>query len=115
MTLAFVRARSNDRVSETPMEIVLVGKAMAFRLADQPDQPNPVLQLHRGRPVNLVVRNEEPEKVLHCFTIGGLGVHTTRDLEAGESETVTFTPTQSGVFAYTCMMHPMMTGKVTVD
>jgi plastocyanin len=52
--------------------------------------------------------------VLHCFTIGGLGVATSRDLSTGESESLAFTPTETGTFAYACLMHPMMTGKVVV-
>ena len=65
--------------------------------------------------MKLVVRNEERGKTLHCFTIAGLDVRTTMDLEAGESEELIFTPKRRGDFAYTCMLHPMMTGKVIVE
>ena len=98
-----------------PQEITLVAKDVSFRLADRPDEPNPVLSLTKGRAVTLIVRNDDPEKVLHCFTIGGLDVATSRDLATGESESLAFTPTETGTFAYACLMHPMMTGKVIVQ
>jgi plastocyanin len=98
----------------TTDEMTLVGRDVAFWLAGQQDHPNPTLELSKGKPVKLVVRNDEPEKVLHCFTIGGLDVKTTRDLATGESETLVFTPSETGVFTYACLMHPMMAGKVIV-
>ncbi len=111
-----VMAFSMDRLPKHSVrEIVLIAKDVSFRLADQPDESNPPLRLKKGEPVKLILRNDEPGKVLHCFTIGGLNVKTTRDLATGESETLTFTPTQKGAFAYACLMHPMMTGKVVVE
>ena len=111
-TAAALRGKTVPAATE---EIVLVAKDVAFRLADHPDEPNPPLQLTRGRPVKLIVRNEEPGKVLHCFTIGGLDVATTRNLATGESESLSFTPAESGTFAYACLMHSTMTGKVIVN
>jgi hypothetical protein len=67
-------------------EIVLITREVAFRSPDQPGQTNPVLTLRKGEPVKLVLRNEEISSVLHCFIITGLGIKTTRSLQAGESE-----------------------------
>jgi plastocyanin domain-containing protein len=113
LTLTSVGLRPRPDV--TPQEIVLVAKDVSFRLVDRPDEPNPVLRLSKGRPVKLVVRNDEPDKVLHCFTIGGLDVGTSRDLATGESETIAFTPGDTGTFAYACLMHAMMAGTVIVQ
>ncbi len=110
--LAFSSGRS-DNVS--PREIVLVAKDIAFRLADQPDKANPPVHLKKGRPVKLIIRNDEPDKVLHCFTVGGLDVKTSRGLATGESETLIFTPKERGTFTYACLMHPMMSGKIVVE
>lgn len=113
-TVLFVMNRRRSGGSP-PEEIVLVAKDVAFRLADRPNDPNPALRLTRGRPVKLTVRNEEPGKVLHCFTITGLGVGTSRDLATGESEELVFTPKDAGTFAYACLMHPLMTGRIVVQ
>jgi len=96
-------------------ELVLITKEVTFRSPDQPSRPNPVLTLKKGESVKLVLRNEEPGSLLHCFIVGGLNVKTTRSLAAGESETLTFTPREKGIFAYACLMHPNMSGKVVVE
>lgn len=114
LALALAAFRLRPRPDAAPRQIVLVAKDVSFRLADRPDESNPVLELKKGQPVKLVVRNDDPDKVLHCFTIGALEVGTSRDLATGESETLAFTPKLSGTFAYACLMHPMMTGKVVV-
>jgi len=51
------------------------------------------------------------KQVVHCFTIGGLNVKTASNLGSGETETLTFKPTQQGIFTYACLMHPQMAGK----
>jgi FtsP/CotA-like multicopper oxidase with cupredoxin domain len=104
-----------QRPTPQPREIVLISRDVSFWVAERPQEPNPPLRLTRGQPVKLILRNEEPDKVLHCFTIGGLDVKSTRNLAGGESETLAFTPTQSGTFTYACLMHPMMAGKVVVE
>ncbi|MGH7179940.1 MAG: cupredoxin domain-containing protein [Tepidisphaeraceae bacterium] len=96
-------------------EIVLVARDVAFWHSNAPGQSNPTLRLVRGRPVRLILRNDEPDAVLHCFTIGGLDVKSTRDLAGGDSEILCFTPDQSGTFTYACLMHPSMTGRVVVE
>jgi plastocyanin len=98
-----------------PRELVLLAKEITFLDAAQPGETNPTLALKKGEPVKLIVRNEETGQVLHCFTIGGLGVKTSRSLSAGESEELTFTPKRKGTFAYACLMHPGMGGKIVVQ
>lgn len=103
------------RPASSTREIVLVAKDVSFQNASQPNDPNPTIHLKKGETVKLTLVNHEPGKVLHCFTIGGLNVKTTRDLATGESETLTFTPKKKGVYSYACLMHPMMAGKIVVE
>jgi heme/copper-type cytochrome/quinol oxidase subunit 2 len=105
----------HSRNGASAREIVLITKDISFQLASQPDTPNPPIHLKKGETVKLTLLNQEPGKVLHCFTLGGLGLKTSRDLATGESETLTFTPRERGVFSYACLMHPMMTGKIVVE
>lgn len=98
-----------------PHQIELVAAGVAFHLADRPDKPNPTLTLKKGESVKLVIKNSEPGKILHCFTIGGLNVKTSGSLSAGESETLIFTPKKIGNFMYACLMHPNMAGKIVVE
>ncbi len=98
-----------------PREIVLIASETAFYLPDQRDKPNPPITLKKGQPVKLVLRNEDPEKVLHCFTITGLNVKTAGSIAGGESETLSFTPKKKGTFAYACLMHPSMVGKLVIE
>jgi hypothetical protein len=44
------------------------------------------------------------KQVVHCFTIGGLNVKTASNLDSGETETLTFKPTQQGIFTYACLI-----------
>src|SRR5215210_1838314 len=99
LAIALRAVTQRQAAGAAPEEITLVAKDVAFRLADHPNEPNPSLQLKRGRAVKLIIRNDEPGKVLHCFTIGGLDVGTSRDLATGESEALTFTPRETGTFA----------------
>jgi plastocyanin len=105
----------HPRDGATAREMVLITKDISFHLPSQPDNPNPSLHLKKGETVKLTLLNQEPGKVLHCFTLGGLGVKTSRHLATGESETLTFTPREKGVFSYACLMHPMMAGKIVVE
>ena len=96
-------------------EIVLVARDVAFVSPDRPALPNPPLTLKKGEPVRLTIRNGEPDRVLHCLTIGGMNVKTPGSLAAGESVTLTFTPKQKGTFTYACLMHPTMIGRISVE
>ena len=114
LTLAVVAFNGRREKSE-PREIVLVANAIEFYVENRPQEPNPTLRLKAGQPVKLVVRNDEPGKVLHCFTTGALGVKTTGSLAAGESETLQFTPRKKGTFVYACLLHGSMAGKLVVE
>ena len=98
-----------------PREIVLTNRGLVFQFPDQPGLPNPPIQLKKDQPVKLTIRNDEQNRLLHCFNILGLDVQTSRKLANGESETLTFTPKRAGTFMYTCMLHPRMMGKVIVE
>jgi heme/copper-type cytochrome/quinol oxidase subunit 2 len=115
MVFAVMAFTTREPPNVQQRELVLITKEVAFRSPDRPGQPNPVLTLKKGEPVKLVLRNEESASVLHCFIISGLNVKTTRSLSTGESETLTFTPKEKGTFAYACLMHPNMSGKVVVE
>jgi plastocyanin len=96
-------------------EVVLIAKDVSFHKAGETGQANPAIHLKKGETVKLTLMNQEPGQVLHCFSIGGLGVKTSRNLAAGESETLTFKPGEKGIFSYACLMHPMMAGKIVVE
>ena len=98
-----------------PREIVLTNRGLVFQFPDQPGLPNPPIQLKKDQPVKLTIRNDEQNRLLHCFNILGLDVQTSRKLATGESETLTFTPKRAGTFMYACMLHPRMMGKVIVE
>ncbi len=108
-TLLAFRTLGREDSSAPPREITLVARDSVF------NESNPDLVLRRGKPIRLIVRNEEPGRTLHCFQIPSLGVYTTRNLAAGEAEVITFTPRKKGVFGYACLMHPSMNGRVIVE
>lgn len=114
LALTAMSFRSVD-VPNSPREIVLAGQDNAFQFPDRPDERNPTLRFKKGQPVRLILRNDDPQRILHCFTISGLNVKTSRNLAGGESEVLAFTPTTRGVYAYACLMHPMMGGSVVVE
>ena len=115
LTLTVAAFYGGPRRKAPPREIELVATRVAFQLAGHPDKPNPPVTLKKGQPVKLVIRNADPEKILHCFSVGGLNVKTTRSLEGGEAETLHFTPAKKGTFVYACLMHPSMAGKLIVE
>jgi plastocyanin len=96
-------------------EIVLIAKDVSFYTAGEAEPANPTIELKQGETVRLTLINQEPGQVLHCFSIAGLGVKTSRNLATGESETLSFRPAEKGVFSYACLMHPMMAGKILVE
>jgi plastocyanin len=111
--MAFSVGQSPNAARER--QIVLLAKDVAFYQAGEAGPANPTIYLKKGETVTLTLINQEPGQVLHCFSIGGLGIKTSRSLATGESEMLTFTPTVRGVFSYACLMHPMMAGKILVD
>ena len=96
------------------VRIVLVAKDQAFHLEDKPELRNPPITLKRGEVAELVLRNDDPSRVLHCFSISGLDVKTP-SIDAGQTLTVTVRPSKRGTLTYACLMHPPMAGKLIVQ
>jgi plastocyanin len=66
-----------------------------------------------GKPITVIVKNEGQAE--HNFSVESLKVN--KDIEKGESQTVTFTPTQSGTIQFFCEYHKAshnMVGTLTV-
>ena len=93
----------------SPQTITLQAKAGKY------NEVNPTLEVRRGIPVEITIRNEESGAIPHDFVLVGLGVKTTKTLQPGEVSTLRFTPSQAGEFAYTCTLHPgLMDGRLIV-
>ena len=96
------------------VRILLVAKDQAFHLEGNPELRNPSITLKQGETAELVLRNDDPNRVLHCLSIGGLDVKTP-SIDSGQSFTVTLRPTKRGTLTYACLMHPPMAGKLIVQ
>ncbi len=95
--------------NQPPQTIYLLAKAGKF------NEANPTLEVRRGIPVEITIRNDEPGAIPHDFALVGLGVKTPTPLQPGEVSTLRFTPSQPGEFAYTCTLHPgLMDGRLIV-
>jgi Cupredoxin-like domain len=94
--------------------IMLVAKDQAFYLDGKPELRNPPITLKQGQITELVLRNDDPSRVLHCFSISGLDVKTA-SIDSGQSLTVTVRPAKRGTLTYACLMHPPMAGKLIVQ
>ena len=101
-------------LTPVPREVLLVARGMTFMLVDNPDVPNPVIPMHAGERVRLVLKNEAPG-LLHDVAIPAWDVEVGQ-IRAGEQAEVTFTvPNQPGRHEYRCRPHAeMMTGFVEV-
>ena len=102
---------SRDR----PREIRLVVRDMSFYIDGQ-DVPNPVLRLHAGEEVRVVVSNADAG-IAHDFGVDAWDVWTpllaARGSEAAVSLRVPRTP---GTHEYTCRPHSaMMRGTIQVE
>jgi plastocyanin len=79
------------------------------------NEVNPTLEVRRGVPVEITIRNDEPGAIPHDFVLVGLGVKTPKAIQPGEVSTLRFTPSRAGEFAYTCSLHPgLMDGRLVV-
>jgi hypothetical protein len=114
--LALVLAGCGDsaQIDAPKARILLVAKDQAFHLEGQPELRNPPITLKRGETAELLLRNDDPKSVLHCFAISGLDVKTS-SIDSGQTLTVTVRPTERGTLTYACLMHPPMAGKLIVQ
>ena len=96
------------------VRILLVAKDQAFHLEGNPELRNPSITLKQGETAELVLRNDDPNRVLHCLSIGGLDVKTP-SIDSGQTFTVTLRPAKRGTLTYACLMHPPMAGKLIVQ
>lgn len=103
-------ASSSGETSEpTAQRILLRAEAGKF------NGSNPTLEISRGVPVEITIRNDEQGGIPHDFALVGLDLRTPKALQPGESATLRFTPSRSGEFAYTCTLHPgLMDGRLIV-
>jgi Cupredoxin-like domain len=97
-----------------PVRITIVAKDQAFHLEDQPNLRNPPIILKRGQVTELVLRNEDPNRILHCFSISGLDVMVP-NIDSGQTVSVTVRPSERGTLTYACLLHPPMAGKLVVQ
>ena len=105
----------DSRTGAAPkVRILLVAKDQAFHLEGNPELRNPSITLKQGETAELVLRNDDPNRVLHCLSIGGLDVKTP-SIDSGQTFTVTLRPTKRGALTYACLMHPPMAGKLIVQ
>ena len=58
------------------VRIMLIAKDQAFHLEGKPELRNPAITLKQGQIAELVLRNDDPSRVLHCLAISGLDVKT---------------------------------------
>jgi plastocyanin len=91
-----------------PREITLVARGMAFYLENDPDTPNPTIQLRPGETIRVVLRNEEPG-MMHDFDIPALGGAGLSLLGWQESGQMTINvPDKPGTYEYICTPHRLM-------
>jgi Cupredoxin-like domain len=97
-----------------PIRITIVAKDQAFHLEGQPELRNPPITLKRGQVAELVLRNDDPNRILHCFSISGLDVMVP-NIDSGQTASVRVRPSKRGTLTYACLLHPPMAGKLIVQ
>jgi Cupredoxin-like domain len=111
---ALIGCGDSSIVDMPKARITIVAKDRAFHLEGQPDLRNPAITLKRGQVTELVLRNDDPKRVLHCFSISGLDVKIP-SIDSGQTVSVTVRPDARGTLTYACLMHPPMAGKLIVQ
>jgi hypothetical protein len=114
LVLALTSCGDSSTGAAPNVRITLVAKDQAFHLEGQPELRNPSITLRQGEIAELVLRNDDPNRVLHCLSIGGLDVKTP-SIDSGQTFTVTIRPNKRGTLTYACLMHPPMAGKLIVQ
>jgi len=91
------------------VEIALVAQGLKF------NGTNPPLEVRRGDSLRLVVRNAEPAGIAHDVIISGPGGLKSKPIAPGETQVLSFKPSQAGVYHYSCSLHPgLMDGRLVV-
>lgn len=96
-------------------EILIIARGMAFTLPSDPTVANPVIPMHSGERVRVVLKNEA-QGLIHNFEVPSWGVKTP-NLRAGETTEIEFTvPPTAGRVEYICRPHSeLMKGVVEVS
>lgn len=96
-------------VSKAPSrEITLVAKGMAFYLADDPNTPNPVIDVRAGEQVRLTFRNED-RGMTHDFAAPAIAGAAVDLVDWKESADTTWqAPSTPGTYRYVCRPHSAM-------
>jgi len=102
--------------SGTPREprvIALEARGMAF-YASGLGERNPILRLHAGEQVRIILRNREPG-MTHDFAVPSLNIAIPALKEEEQGEIIFRAPSSSGRLEYLCRPHaPMMKGIIEV-
>jgi len=95
--------------SETTKAASNAGGAITLNLTTEDFKFNPTtLSATAGKAVTVSIKNTGNAE--HNFSISSLNV--SKDIEKGESETVSFTPAQSGTIQFFCKYHKDSQGMV---
>ncbi len=91
------------------VEVALVARNMKF------NETNPRIEVRLGDTLRLAVENDEPARIAHDLVIAGPGGLTSRPIGPGETQVLTFKPSEPGVYHYSCSLHPrLMDGEIVV-
>jgi plastocyanin len=91
------------------VEVALIAQGLKF------NDTNPPLEVRRGETLRLLIRNAEPGGIAHDLVITGPGGLKSQPIPPGETQVVTFKPSQSGIYHYSCSLHPgLMDGRLIV-
>jgi FtsP/CotA-like multicopper oxidase with cupredoxin domain len=115
VAIAFAVLLGPAACTQTPTrEVTLTARGMSFFTDEFPGQSNPLIRLHAGERVRLVLKNEAPG-LLHDIEIPALEVQLDQ-IRAGETTDLTFTvPDSPGHHEYRCRPHAeLMHGVVEV-
>jgi len=91
------------------IEVAMVARHLKF------NQTNPRIEMKLGDILKLALTNAEPAGIPHDLVIAGPAGITSQPLAPGETQVLTFKPSQPGVYHYSCSLHPrLMDGAIVV-
>src|SRR3954447_2484295 len=99
--------KSESTSSTTEAPSASQGASASLKTKDFMFEPN-TLTAKAGQAVTVTIKNEGQAE--HNFSITSLNVN--KDIEKGESQTVTFTPTSAGTVQFFCEYHKDSKGMV---